>query len=273
MAEEAPTVQNKWLLIIALGLGLFVALIYNIHVASVREESRGETKRLLKFKHDMFAGQTIDAGDDLEVVEVPLAITRGLEGVVMLEKGEGYMQYDGQPLNRDVHRENWLLRSHITGGGDDSPSGRIPEGDGTAIALAFAPEEALGDILRPGDWVNIVAMLPDKQGTYKYRRIIEGVRVLAVGGRGERRRASAGDSAVVNPSGLRSYRTVTIGVHKDTSLKLRTVITHVSGSIGLELRNPRDSIGKSLKDVKISREVEHLAEEAAARAPVEPPES
>jgi len=270
MVDEAPSVQNKWLLIIALGLGLIVALIYNFHIASVRESSRGETRRLLMFTHDMSAGETIDAKEDLKVVEVPLAITRGLEGVVMLEKGEDYMQYDGQPLNRDVHRENWLLRSHIIGGGGEPPSAKIGGKDGVGITLAIDPKEALGDILRVGDRVNIVAMLPDKQGIYKYRRVIEGVRVLAIGGRGAGKRPSAGGSAVFNPSGLRTYRTVTIEVPKETSLKLKTVLTHVSGSIGLELRNPKASLDKNLK---IARDLEHLAEKAAPRAPVAPPES
>ncbi len=104
--------------------------------------------------------------------------------------------------------------------------------------LEIDSSESLGDILRVGDRVNILAKLsiPGKGiGTY---RIIEGVKVLAVGGQGLYDEQSTKRARQFAAEGLRSYRSVTIEIDPDVSLQLSNILSYCVGNIQLELRNP-----------------------------------
>ena len=84
MAEDAPGIQNKRLLIDALVLGAIVVLVYNVHLAKVRQQGKGKTIELVKFARDMTAGQEIRR-QDLEVEAVAEAVHRSLGNVVTKE--------------------------------------------------------------------------------------------------------------------------------------------------------------------------------------------
>ena len=63
MAEETQGVQNKGLLLIALILGLVVAVVYNLHIAQVKRAQRGTMVHLLRYRRAMEAGDVVKADD------------------------------------------------------------------------------------------------------------------------------------------------------------------------------------------------------------------
>ena len=74
MAEQAPAIQSKRLLVVALILAGVVVFIYNVHVNQVRKAGRGKMIQLLKFRRDM------DSGEEEEVDLSAEALVRRIEG-------------------------------------------------------------------------------------------------------------------------------------------------------------------------------------------------
>jgi Flp pilus assembly protein CpaB len=236
--EERGGIQNVWLLFIALSLGVLVVVIYNVHIYKVRQEGRGKTIRLLKVTHDMERGEKI-AADDLETVTVPRQHEESIGDVVDDDMREYAI---GQALNQPVEKGRWLLWEHITSGGGRRSSNEITPGC-VAVAVPLDSKLAPGDILRLNDRVNIVGLLPMGQ-SLKTFRMIEGVRVVAIGGEGIQP-AKVVDVPAKRGRSARSYQSITIEVSKDVALEFANVLTHVSGSCWVELLSSRESDSKN----------------------------
>jgi len=84
----------------------------------------------------------------------------------------------------------------------------------------------------------LVGLLP-MGSSLKTFRIMEGVRVLAIGGEGIQPSRGVDDPAPSRRA-ARSYRSITVEVSKDVSLEFANVLTHVSGSPWVELISSRD---------------------------------
>jgi hypothetical protein len=94
--------------------------------------------------------------------------------------------------------------------------------------------DVLGDILKPGNYVNLVADVPGKGPT----RLIERVFVLAVGGKGAR----PFEGGVEAPeTGSTSYRTITIELSKKAAIDLEKVIKYVVGTVYAEFNPATDA--------------------------------
>lgn len=231
--EERGGVQNVWLLFIALGLGLLVVVIYNVHIYNVRREGRGRSVLLLRLLTDMEAGKKLTA-EDLESVPVPRQHESSL-GNVVPEENRNYAV--GQALNRAVEKGRWLLWEHITGRPPGDPAYAIGRGN-VAVAVPLNSKLSPGDILRPNNRVNLVGLLP-VGSSLKTFRIMEGVRVLAIGGEGIKPSRGIDDPAPSRRA-ARSYSSITVEVSKDVSLEFANVLTHVSGSPWVELISSRE---------------------------------
>lgn len=237
MAEETPAVRNKGMLITAIVLAVLVVVIYNIHVYQIKREGKGKIVKLLRVNKDMSAGDKITA-KDLATVSVEKEYTNSF-GNVVTEQNQEYAI--GSTLSEPVRKDQWLLWEYITQQEAAQPSRKIDPAK-IARVLEIDSAESLGDILRVGDRVNILAKLsiPGKGiGTY---RIIEGIKVLAIGGQGLYDEQSTKRARQFAAEGLRSYRSVTIEIDPDVSLQLSNILSYRVGNIQLELRNPSQSL-------------------------------
>jgi Flp pilus assembly protein CpaB len=253
MAEdERGGIQNVWLLFIALVLGALVVVIYNVHIYNVRREARGKTVRLLRVTRDMREGEDLKK-EDLEVVAVPRQYERSLGDVV----GEDNLSFaTGQMLNRPIEKGRWLLWEHITGTDTRKPANEISKGN-IAVAVPLDSKMVPGDILRQNDRVNIVAHLPIG-ASLKTFRIIEGVRVLAIGGEGIRPGAVADNPrSAGKPS--RSYRSVTVEISKESAIEFANILTYVSGRCWVELLSSREE--KTPSFGRINPQLKELAKQ------------
>jgi Flp pilus assembly protein CpaB len=253
MAEEerGSGVQNIWLLVIAIALGLVVVFIYNMHISRVRNEARGAEIRLLRLTRDIEAGQRL-TDQDLETVLVNASNAKGLEGVVT--EGEKLGLAIDSVVNTRLERGRYLLREHVTKG----KAGTVNTLDRGNVSFVVSVDQrkTIGTLLKPGARVNLVGMLPADDGSLRAVRIIKWVRVLEVGGLG-------GEGGALSASGgMRSYTSVTVEVPEDLALKLSNVMTHVSGGCWVEL--PSSSDMPAADKLRLVPEVLKYADKAAA---------
>lgn len=251
MAEQAPARQSKRLLVVALIVAAIVVVIYNVHVSAVRSAGKGEDIVVVKYSRDMEPGERITR-KDVHRANVQKAHYEGLGNVVT---GDYYDLVVGGVLNQPVKKDQFVTYGHVTAEFGSGASGRL-EKDMVAVSLEIDPRNALGDILRVHDRVNILARLSVNRRQLKTYRVIEGVRVVAVGGRGQFGRDIPRMGTVSTNRVPRTYRSITVQVPKKISLELENVLSHRAGSISLELC----SASLTVKDeaLKINEDLDSL---------------
>jgi len=267
MADETTNgppitgVSNKKLLIVAVVLAAVVVVLYNVQVSRYRDAQAGEMVELLRVAVDMRAGDRITA-DDLQVVKMNVSFARGLANCLTADR----MDYAvSSTLNRDVPKGQWLLYEYTTSPEQQSPSRRI-QPRWVTHTISVDPQKTPGEILNVGDRVNILAMLAVAGKSVRAYRIIENLKVVAVGGRSYQqpgrvtRRRTGGSS-----SAARQYRKITVEVPPDVSLQLANVLSHVRGSAWVEVRNPADSAAAS-GPPSVHRELRSLTAAVAGAA-------
>ncbi len=260
MAEEQQASgQNLWLLLVSLGLGLIVVVIYNVHIYNVRREGRGKTVELLRVTRDIDPGEKLKE-EDVEIRVLPKQYEGSLGNVLHRDDLEGYL---GDSVNRRIQKGDFLLYDHMTGTDVSKPSSQIRLGN-VAITVPLDSKVVPGDILRTNDQVNILAMIGEK-GALKTYRILRGVRVLAIGGEGIDPGRVMKSNRVVKR--LRTYRSITIELPEEVSIQLANVLTHVSGGCWVELR----PIGERKEVARINLELRKLADAPAKPLPGEGP--
>lgn len=259
MAEDQQTSgQNLWLLLVALGLGLVVVVIYNVHIYNVRRENRGQTIELLRVTRRIDPGEKLKK-EDLEIRALPQQYEGSLGNVV---RGDELNLAVGETVNQILEKNSWLLWDYITGSGPLRPSNQIGPGK-VAITVPLDSKMVPGDILRTNDQVNILAMIGEKESLKTYR-ILKGVRVLGIGGLTGLGRAEKSGRTVRR---MRTYRSITIELSESVSLQLANVLTHVSGGCWVELRRTGD--GNAREFGIINPELKKLAGAPARSLPGE----
>ena len=229
MAEETQGIQNKWLLLIAVVLGVIVVLIYNAHIRAIRAEQKGKTVAIIQVNKDLKLGEKITARH-IKMEEIPHGSEKAFGKVLKWEDRNFVLALGGRRVNQPVMKGQYLLWDHVMDYSGSRASGKL--GDGmVAIPIEFDSDKSLGDILSVGDTVNLKGVFDLKGGQYKTYRIISGVRVMNVGGRG----AAGGAGAGRGRTGMKSYRRITIEVSPKVSLELSNLMTHMHGDIQLEL--------------------------------------
>lgn len=234
MAQEAPGIQNKWLLVIAAVLGLLVVVIFNVHINQVRNAAKGEPVRLVRFARDIEVGERVTR-KDLEVVEVDQKLAAPLGNIVT----EDQLNVADGVMSQSALKGNWFMWSFVLQDNRSLPSRRISTGK-RAMTLDIDPTRAPGDILRPGDRVDVLGLLVVNNEAKTYR-IIEGLKVLGIGGRGLRESTLERSKTAVNDEGQRTYRSLTVEIEPEISPQLADVLSRVVGSIWVEVRNPDES--------------------------------
>ncbi len=266
MAEDkdTPNVQNKRLLLVALLLGVITAIIYNVHISRVRNEGRGTMVTVLRVTNDVDANEVIGA-TNLEEVELPIGIVQALGEIVRVEGNTSLEWAAKQRVNQVVRKGQFLFWAHLTSSGGERPSEKLPE-DMVGVTIPVDPRLAVGEMLRIGDRVNLKGMLPLGAEGVTAVRIIEGVSVLAIGGRSPQERYYSGDEDPIDsaPEASRSYKSITIAVDEDVSLELDNVLSWVEGAVRLELVKSTSELGTRFPSPQLNPEVRKQFGQTAA---------
>ena len=217
MAEETPKVQNKGLLLVAVALGIIVAVIYNAHITAVRNEGKGQVVRLLQMTTAKNAGEVIEEKD---VTSVPIEKSNAERlGQVVTEDQKGFV------INRriadSVQQGQWLLWSHLTG----HERVTFEPTKGHVMQSFEINPKCSSPLLQPGNYVNILGRLSLAGKPPRYYRIIQGVRVLATGSNIiEQPTDDPRDRARMSS---RAYRGITIEIDPNVNLQLKNIFSRL----------------------------------------------
>ena len=229
MAQEQPTqgIQNIWLIVIAVVLGLVVVFLYNAHIRAIRKAQDENVMSVAKALRRINPGDKLAKNKNIVEVKIPRnkATKKGLGDVVMWKDVHQLIINKDQPVNQVIEKGLFIRYSHVTRDGEKNLV-RL-EWDMVGISIEFDTKQSPGDILRPGSLISLKGMFSVNGQPYKTYRIISDVRVLSVGGRGKE------GSRRSNPT---SYRQITIEVSQEVSLQLSNLLTHLVGDLQLELR-------------------------------------
>ncbi len=239
MAESKRELQGKWLLLIAVVLGVIVVLIYNAHIYALRSAQEGEKVAVAIVLRKLQPGDKIDK-NDIGKQEIPRNITKRFGDVIKYDERGTAM---GKRLLYAADKGSFLKWSQINPSHKISPSARLRRGY-VGKPVTFSSDESLGDLLTVGSVVNMLGQFSINGGRYEYYPIMK-VRVLNIGGKG-------GADTTFNPlgKGMKSYRRMTIEVPEDVSLKLSNLRTHMIGDVQIDLcpqdTQPADEINREL---------------------------
>jgi len=225
MPEEAPAVQNWRLLIVACLLGLVVMVVYNLHINKVRRGLDVEMVAAYRYARDMNAGDKLDE-DDLEQIKLPRQTAERIGK--LLDKNDKAVFVE-QSIRRNVSKSDFAMPEHFTHT-KSQKSNYLLKGQ-VQITISVDSKKAPGRVLRIGDHVNIVGMLPMKAGTYKNYRIVEWLSVVAIGGQTD---SGAGKMASAS-HGVRSYNSITVVIDRDVSLQWKNLETYLRGAPTIEI--------------------------------------
>jgi hypothetical protein len=251
MAKEAPGIQNKLLLIIAGVLALVVVVAYNLHVSGLRSQMNDVKGYKYRILRDLEAGDTLQM-KDLEAVSVTAPAWEALKDVVGYPANgsvdDGTMQLKTamkNPLKQKLQRNKWLRWDDLGVETSKGPADRVPPGK-VARALPVA-DIVPGELVQIGGRVNLLGDLPDGKGGVRCYRVIEGLEVFAIAGKGTGEVAGAPSAGVAKTT----YRTVTVACSKDVSIKLQNIMSHIrGGAFTLEVARPGDKISDDISSEK-----------------------
>ena len=224
MEESKQELQNKWLLLIAVVLGVIVVLIYNAHIYAIRSAQKAEKVGVAVVLRKLQTGDKINE-KDIGEREIPREIANRLGDIVKYdERGTAW----GKRLIYAADKGSFLKWSQINASQSISPSGKVKKGT-VGKTIVFSSEESLGDLLVVGDAVSLQGQFSVNGGRYEYYPIMK-VRVLNIGGAG-----AADTSSNRFGRGMKNYRKMTIEVPEDVSLKLSNLFTHMVGDVKVDL--------------------------------------
>lgn len=232
MAKETPpVVHNSKMLVLSLGLALLVVVLYNVQINKIRTDSIGTTVKMLQYKIEKHAGDTISDKDDLVSVDVNTELAKGLKNV---KRDEERTDVVGQKLAHTVAIGDWVMRDDF---GDLFKESPIPAGEGY-IAIPIDPNYSPGKMLHLGARVNVLGEVQVKPGQFKTVRLIEGLVVRSIGGN------SVTDFARPGEDSSKQYRDIGSSLPRapnDMVAQWYNVLSYVKGGrVIIELRNPRD---------------------------------
>jgi Flp pilus assembly protein CpaB len=248
MAEDTQGFASKKLLIAAVALGVIAVVLYNVQINRVREASRGETVTLLRVTRDLRPGDRITERD-IQRVEMDTEFVEGLGNVLKSSDAEYALQ---STVNQPVPRGTWLMYEFTVSLEEAQPS-RIVSPGRVGAPITVDPRKTPGELLQPNDRVNIMGLLALPKKPPQTYRILENVKVLAVGGKAYRE-PTGGESPQFD--GMRQYTKLTLDIPQDISQQLANIETYLVGSFWVEVRNPLDYDAR--QDLQFPQELRNL---------------
>jgi Flp pilus assembly protein CpaB len=259
MPEEAPAVQNWRLLIVACVLGLVVMVVYNLHISKVRKGLEKEKVTVFRYERDIEVGETI-AGEDLASEKISKDIADSIGR--LLDKDEKDTMAVDRKIWRNVSKGEFVLMGHFTRSKDSGSAESLKKNE-VQITIPVDPKRIPGTVLRIGNYVNILGMLPMKSGTWQTKRIIEGLKVVAIGGQTDRSGTSRSGSGGAQ-SGVRSYNSITVVMLKDPDVSLQwgNLQTYLRGPAIIEICSS-ESLPKVGSRGRIALDLSEFTKQAA----------
>ena len=260
MAEEAPKVQNKGLLLVAVALGAVVVVIYNFHITAVRNEGKGQSIRLLRLTTSKNPGDELKE-KDLEAVPIQVSDAKRLGNIVEADS-TGFTM--GRTVRQKLNQGQWLLWEHLEGTPSSSVLTQVPKGK-IVLTMEVSQKFSPGPMLEPGGRVHICGTLSLPGKGPKHYRIMENVKVLATG---TNLIPQAGDPTVPRDrTVIRSYRTIAIMIDEKASLQLMNIMSRLPEVI-VEVVSPKSVPSLDINAAeKINPELTSLAETAVTGRP------
>ena len=259
MAEEAPKVQNKGLLLVAVALGAVVVVIYNFHINAVRNEGKGQSIRLLRLTTSKEIGKELEE-KDLEEVPIQLSDAKRL-GNIVEASSKGFVLK--RTIRQTLSQGQWLLWEHLEGTPSSSVLTAVPK-EKVVLTMEVSPKYSPGPMLEPGGRVHICGTLSLAGKPPKYYRIMENVKVLATG---TNLLPQAGDPTVPRDrTVIRSYRTIAIMIDQKASLQLMNILSRLP-EVVVEVVSPKAVPPGDSAAEKINPELSSLAETAVTGRP------
>ncbi len=216
--------------------------------------AESETIQLLVPKRTLERGDEIDP-KDLRVVHVETHFREGLGSNVIV--GTTPDELAREILTRRVQRGMFLRWEDLVGHIVESPSEVLDRGM-EAFILKIEPGVSPGQLLRPGDRVVVIGVLGLRGKAPKTYRIIEGVKVVSVGGVRESG-VRDGEPTAEELAAMKNYTHVAIQVDAKTATQLHNVITHVVGSLRINILSPKDKGNKYVDPIPINPDLRDIA--------------
>jgi Flp pilus assembly protein CpaB len=235
MAQEAPVVHNRRLLIVAAVLGLVVVILFNVQTQAIRTSLQGTQLPALTVTRDLRPGETIKPED-------VTSTTVSSDTVNAFGNAISRQDFDNVQMttNQSVPKGRTLLWAYVVkGDAANRPSNIIASGMEN-YPLKVIPEETPGDLIRVGDYVNVYGLFSVANKPPESYLILKAARVLTVGGKGPKDRpvgSKAGDEGQAN------YRSINIEVSDVVGRQLDNLMSHSIGTaLRVRLRNANDTI-------------------------------
>lgn len=206
-APPPSSQPNLTLLLVAMCLGLVAAIAHVWRVEQVRTAAEQKSVTIYKVTRTLEPGDTVK-DKDLRATSVPAAFDDFYSGAILPGDLSTVM---GKRVRRRVAEGSPLTHLDFTGGGTGDSLGITR---GKVLVVLPVSTDTAPPILSPEMRVNIAAAITPRGGTLTVMRVMEAVRVVAVGARTK----DAGD---VRRS--RSYSTVTIEVEPKEAAILNTI--------------------------------------------------
>jgi hypothetical protein len=234
MPQEAPAVQNWRLLIVACVLGLVVMVVYNVHINKVRNENKDVMVTVFRYDRTIEVGSKV-TDDDLIRVKMPRRTAERI-GRLLAQDEKDTLAVNRQ-INQDVSKNDFAMTGHFTNIGQDGEALLLAAGK-VLRTIPVDPKKSPGSVLRIGNYVNVLGMLPTKGGgAYKTYRMIEKLKVVAIGGKGDR-----GGRSGSTEKGSRTYNSITVEMKckdPDVSLQWTNLETYLRGPAIIEICSPK----------------------------------
>ncbi len=235
MAETV--VWNKKLLVASLILAGFAAAMFYLYDSAQKAKLRGDVVQILQWKRDLASGEEISEAD----IAVINTNTSAMNVKDILRKKNKPLVTGGKYVSRPVRRGDPVYYKDILGGTTGTPADDISKGM-RGFTLRVDPNYTPGDMLRVGGRVDVLGMVRLKGKPAKTFTLVQNLRVLAVGGKGQKPEESFGRKRGRGyDPGMRVYRSVTVEVSPTLAEQLIDLMPRIMGKVCLTVRNPADA--------------------------------
>lgn len=248
-ADSDQTATGGRLLAIALGLGVLATVLLNFYLAQVRRANRTETFTVYTLNVSVEPNRVFER-QDVDRVEVPQRFRESFSQLQALgaKPGDDISRRVGDKFLKSASAGQLLTWDLFTGGvAGSSVDTQIQTGQ-RRLTLPVNRDTMPTD-LRPGMYVDIEGVFPDRGGGVRVLPVMERVRVLAIGP------YTPDNVEGVPPSTLQRQEKINIEVRPDQATHLIEVTRLVEGGFELLLRNPADTRLPKIPDGGINPEV------------------
>jgi len=224
--------------------------------------SRTDSQQVTAYVYD----RDFEPGDritdaDLVKISIPRDIAERL-GRIIAEDQKDAIAVDSV-ICRKVSKGDFVKDEHFAW---DGPLDGLNRRE-IAATIEVDPKSTAGEVLRIGDYVNLLGMLPVKgdSGQYKRYRIIEWLQVLGIGEQ-TKRGISGGGRPGDAKSAPRPYSAITVKMFRekpDVSLQWCNLQTYLKGLLTVEICPPKHFSKRGPNAGRINPALLHLTERPA----------